>query len=351
MTGCYEITNAMAFQTPEEKRICRSIHRMFYSDAEPVGEMLRGIRGTGMSTQNASAMLRFISTRTLAFNKPFERLTLKEAAAGCRFSSRTAQNAFDWLVAQGYLFKMCRQDDGSECYYGLNLKKIHDGVRPIIDKLNHKTNAWRDLADLHGLVDGTVFDRMCAYTASFANRLIHGLRSFITKAQEAYRTIMNDLMSMLTTAKAKSQETSKAKSAKKAEEPLFTQNGKANGKVGLETWYKAVDDFEYEGVARDMTGKMRGLMGHYLTELRSNHELDDETIRRTLTRIVAKWRHIPFGLGYIQVNTKNGKTFRIAIPKTPDFAMFFMHRKEMTPILRNVYSTRIPGMTEMNEDL
>ncbi|WP_027192067.1 hypothetical protein [Fundidesulfovibrio putealis] len=350
MTGCYEITNAMAFQTPEEKRICRAIHRMFYSDAEPVGEMLLGIRGTGMSTQNASAMLRFISTRTLAFNKPFERLTLKEAAAGCRFSSRTAQNAFDWLVAQGYLFKMCRQDDGSECYYGLNLKKIHEGVRPIIDKLNHKTNAWRDLADLHGLAAGPVFDRMCAYTASFANRLIHGLRSFITKAQEAYRTIMNDLMSMLTSAKAKSQETAKAKSAKKAEEPLFTQNGKANGKVGLETWYKAVADKEYEGCVRNMAGKMRGLMGYYVTELR-NDGYDDEAIHLTLANIVAKWRWIPSALNRLQVTTKNCKTFRVSIPKDPDFEFFFTHRKDMTPVLRSVYNTCLPRMNEMNEDL
>lgn len=343
MRPCYELTNGLTFQDDEERRLCRAIHRMV-DHGGLIAAMVKRLGIHGVVKQNLAAVLKFVSSRTLDFSKPYEMITRREVAENCSVSIRTAQRAFDVLVRAGMLHKMCCHDDGNECYYSLNLGKIYAELRPEIDSLNPKTRAFFEMDELHRLVVGNKFTKMCEFVASFANTLIHGIKSFINKAREAYKAMTSDLLSMVTAAKAHSKAVSKKKSTKKAEGALFTPDGRPDTRAGLEHWYRCLEDFEYEGIVRDMTGKIRGLMGHFMKELRENHGLDDNEIREAITRIVGKWRWVPVFARGIQQTTKDGKTFRAFMPEVPDFAFLFTHRVAMIPLLRKVESMTIPGM-------
>ena len=339
---CYELTNAMKYTGEEEKRVCRSIHRILTHDSELLVKMLRRLRVRGVGAPRLALMLKYVSRRTLGFSKPYERITRLEASQECGMCVRTAQRAFDLLVFTGFLHKMCCSDEGSECYYALNLGKIHHEIRPDIDAMNQKTRSFFEMDELHTLVVGSTFTKMHEFAKSFANTLIHGIKSFINKAREAYKTMVGDLFSNVTAAKAYARAVSKKKSAKKADGDLFTANGNPDGRAGLEHFYRCAEDYKYKGVARDMTGKMRGLMGHFMREARENYGLDDDAIRLTLERIVGKWRWVPRHLRGLQMTTKDGKTFRAFMPDTPDFAFFFTHRAVLIPLLRRVELMSIP---------
>lgn len=342
MKQCYELTNAMKYTGDEEHRLCRSVHRILTHDSDLLVKMLRRLHVRGVSAHRLSSLLRYVSRRTLSFYKPYERITRLEAAQECGMCVRTAQRAFDVLVLTGFLHKMCCNDEGSECYYALNVGKIHREIRPDIDALNPKMRSFFEMDELHRLVVGNTFTKMHELAASFANTLIHGIKSFINKAREACKTMASTLLSSVTAAKAHATAVSKKKSAKRADGDLFTANGHPDGRAGLEHFYRCVEDYEYKGVARDMTGKMRGLMGHFMRELRDNYEYNDEDIRYALERLVGKWRWVPRHLRGLQQTTKDGKTFRAFMPDTPDFAFFFTHRAVMMPLLRRVEIMSIP---------
>ena len=345
MLACYQLTNGIKFESEEERSICRALSRMIHHHTDPVMTMLKGQDMPGVSRQALFMTVRYVASRTLEFGKPYEMITRNELAAHCGFSVRTAQRTFNWLTEREYLHKMVRKDDGNECYYGLNLRKVYTELRPIIDTMNIKTLAYQDMDALHNGVNLSVFDTLCKYLSSFANLVVLGVGSLLSKAKEVRKKIMGEvgnLLSMVTKAKDRAKAVSRAKSAKKAEEPLIGTNGKANGRVGLEIWYTAMEDMEYEGIVRDMTGKRRGLMGHFISELAAAG-FDEEGIRESLQRIVAKWRWIPYARRTLHITNNNGKTYKTQIPANPDFGFFYIHREQVTPILRDVMSVDRPS--------
>jgi DNA-binding transcriptional ArsR family regulator len=331
----------------------------------------------------ARAVLKVISVKTLAFQKPYEMLNANTFIEGDEFvagigavTTRTVTNGMRRLREAGLICEFHRQ--GGDWYYALNLEPLFDFLdqwfsKPLADDATASERAryalWAELLKLKDL-----FPAMIATVKALAGRVFRDYGRFTTEAKEAMvqavavieqkaefvveaakevavavKEVVMNLADALKSV-AKGSKVVADKQRKRAALPLFDAKGKPLSHNGIALWDSLAADFEHLGYEPKHTGKVFGNMKCWLAEL-TKRGLSEDEIREKMSDIVRRWKYLNIK-DQISATSKNNNPYFVKIDPYPNFDTFFAHRNKYTPLLvaANVPTVSLSSKEKENVD-
>ncbi len=371
MNACYTLTNGLR---PTDYAMAFGLagHILHKNDRFLLSKYLDS---RGITKGPARAILKVISVKTLAFQKPYEMLNARTFIEGDEFvagigavTTRTVTNGMRRLREADLICAFHRQ--GSDWYYALNLAPLFDFLtqwfsKPLDDDATSSERAryalWAELLKLKDL-----FPAMIATVKALAGRVFRDYGKFAAEAKEAMaqavavveqkaeavveavkevaETVKEAVTQKIEQAKEvvmnladalkqvpKGSQVQRDKQRKRAALPLFDEKGRALSRNGIALWDSLAVDFEHVGYEPKHTGKIFGQMKCWLNELAKRGMSEDE-IREKMSDIVRRWHHI-VGNARITAISKNDKLYGVDADRYPNFASFYPYRDQYSALL------------------
>lgn len=391
MNACYTLTNGLR-PTDYARAFGLVNHLVHKNDRYLLGKYLDS---KSVTKGPARAILKVISVKTLAFQKPYEMLNARTFIEGDEFvagigavTTRTVTNGMRRLREADLICAFHRQ--GSDWYYALNLAPLFDFLtqwfsKPLDDDATSSERAryalWAELLKLKDL-----FPAMIATVKALAGRVFRDYGKFAAEAKEAMaqavavveqkadavveavkevaETVKEAVTQKIEQAKEvvmnladalkqvpKGSQVQREKLRAKSDQPFFDKKGRPIGRVALAFWHTKVRDYpeRYGAYYETSTSKMVGQMSNLLNELKAQDKNEDE-IRQYLTDLIENWHRPMFDNRKILITMQDEKpgvlpkSWHVFIPEMPEFPFYYpnrvaVSRQVFASINRNVASS------------
>lgn len=315
---------------------------------------------SGVSPSVYLEVLSRIAEETLLYNRPMERITLSYLNMGdpslgtvwAPLSERTLVSALDAGVEAGHLIKIHSMRDKS-VFYGLNLPALIHEVCEVYDDLDGLPEfRKKSIETLRQVVELDGFEY-------FYHRLVE-LSAYPVdlKQSEASLALIfrgSDMrLESLAKRLAKKAEMTKGKNAKSADQPLVFEKADGtlagNGTAGLALWNRELANREdaYFSYQEKSTTQLRTMMARFILDNFEAGNSEDE-IRKLISDVVGGWQYVPSTEKVIPSVTKDGKPFRVPLPNTPVFELFYYHMNAIMPLIRR-YNSLNCGSSRTDSD-